>query len=402
MIRPAVRAIALGLSLGSAPAWAADAVKVGVLSDMSGVFASIDGPGSVLAAQMAIEDFGGEVLGKKIELVSADHQNKPDIGSAIATRWFDRDGVDLIVDLPNSSVALAVQSLGKDRKKMVIVSGAGSPDLSGKACSPTAIHWTWDTYSIARGTANAVLDQGGKDWFFITADYAFGHAIERDTSDVVKARGGSIVGTVRAPFNTPDFSSFLLQAQSSKASTIGLANAGSDAINTIKQAQEFAIGQDGRQKVVALSFFVTDVHALGLTQAKGLVFTDGFYWDRTEATRAWSKRFFERQKAMPTMAQAGVYSAVLHYLRAVAAVQSKDALPVITKMRDMAVIDFFAEEGVIRADGRMVHDLYLVQVKQPSESRYAWDYYKILGTIAGKDAFRPLSESECPLVKKLN
>ena len=399
MVRPVMWMIAFMLTMWAAPAGAADTVKIGILTDMSGVFSSIDGPGSVLAAQMAIEDFGGEVLGTKIDLISADHQNKPDIGSAIATRWFDIDRVDVILDLPNSSVALAVQSVGKDRKKVVIVSGAGSGELTGKACSPTGIHWTWDTYSFARGTANAVVDQGGKDWFFITADYAFGHAIERDTSDVVRARGGSVVGAVRAPFNTPDFSSFLLQAKSSKADIIGLANAGSDAINTIKQAQEFAIGHDGRQKLVPLSFSIADTHALGLQKAQELVFTDAFYWDRTEAARAWSKRFFERQKAMPTKEQAGVYSAVLHYLKAVSAVQNKDPLAVIAKMRETPVHDFFAENGVLRPDGRMVHDLYLMQVKKPSESKYPWDYSTIVATITGKDAFRPLDQSECPLIK---
>jgi len=399
MIRPAMTMIALAVTLTAAPARAMEGVKIGILTDISGVFSSTNGPGSVLAAQMAIQDFGGKVLGTKIDLVSADHQNKADIASAIATRWFDTEGVDVAIDLPNSSVALAVQSIGKDRKKIVIVSGAGVGDLTGKFCSPTGIHWTWDTYSFARATANAIVDQGGKDWFFITADYAFGHASERATSEFVRARGASVLGAVRAPFNTSDFSSFLLQAKASKATIIALANGGSDAINSIKQAREFAIGEDGREKLVPLSFSISDTHALGLEKAKDLIFTDAFYWDRTEATRAWSKRFFEHQKTMPTKEQAGVYSAVLHYLKAVAAVQHKDPHAVIAKMRETPVVDFFAENGVVRPDGRMVHDLYLMQVKKPSESKYPWDYSTIIAIISGRDAFRPLDQSECPLVK---
>jgi branched-chain amino acid transport system substrate-binding protein len=377
---------------------AADGVKIGVLTDMSGPLSAIDGPGAVIAAQMAVEDFGGKALGQKIELVSADHQNKADIGSSIAARWVDVESVDMITDLPNSSVALAVQNIGRDRKKIVIVSGAGSPDLSGKACSPTGIHYTWDTYSVAKGTANALMDAGGKTWFFLTADYAFGHAIERDTADTVKARGGTIAGAVRAPFNTPDFSSFLLQAQGSKAEVIALANAGSDAINSIKQAQEFGLSKDGRQKVVALSFFITDAHSLGLETAKGLLLTTAFYWDHDAASRAWSKRFFERHKAMPTDAQAGVYSAVTHYLKAVEAAKTKDSGAVMAKMRATPINDFFATNGKIREDGRMVHDLYLVQVKTPSESTYPWDYFKIVRTIPGDQAFKPMQPSDCPLV----
>jgi branched-chain amino acid transport system substrate-binding protein len=399
MIRRTMVIVAVMLILQAAPAMAVDPVKIGVLSDMSGVFQSIDGPGSVLAAQMAIEDFGGEVLGKKIDLVSADHQNKVDIGSAIAGRWFDIDGVDLIIDIPNSSVALAVQSVGKDRKKMVIISGAGSSDLTGKSCSPTGIHWTWDSDSYARATANAVVDRGGKDWFFIIADYAFGHSIERATSAAVRTYGGSVVGSVRAPFNTSDFSSFLLQAKSSKAAIIGLGNAGSDVINSIKQAREFDVGQDGSQRLVPLSFGIVDVHALGLQQAQDLLFTDAFYWDRTEATRAWSRRFFERQKAMPTKEQAGVYSATMHYLKAVAAVQKKDALAVIAKMRETPIHDFFAENGVLRPDGLMVHDLYLLQVKKPTETKYPWDYATIAATIKGDDAFASMNASECSLIR---
>src|SRR5262245_1823126 len=400
MCRPlAAAALGFGLLLtGSVVANAADEVKIGVLTDMSGVLSAIDGPGALLAAQMAIEDFGGKVLGKKIELVSADHQNKVDIGQAIAARWFDVEGVDMITDLPNSSVALAVQNVGKNKKKVVIVSGAGTTDLTGTACSPTGIHWTRDTYAIARGTANAVMDAGAKSWFFITADYAFGHAIERDSADTVRSRGGTVVGNVRAPFNTADFSSFLLQAQNSNADTIALANAGSDATNSIKQAKEFGLTKDGRRQVIALSFFITDAHSLGLEAAKGLVATTGFYWDRNDATRAWSKRFFNVHKAMPTMTQAGVYSATMHYLKAVDAAKTKDADTVITKMREMPVNDFFASNGQIRPDGRMVHDLYLVQVKPPEESKYPWDYYKVLRTIPGDQAFRALLPSECPLV----
>jgi branched-chain amino acid transport system substrate-binding protein len=390
--------IATSIFLSCGPSSGQEGVKIGILTDMAGVLSSIDGPGSVIAARMAVEDFGGKVLGKPIEIVEADHQNKADIGSAIARQWFDAEGVDVLADLPNSSVVLAVQSLAKERKKIILVSGAGTPDLSGKACSPTGIHWTWDTYGIARGTATAIQPDRDNSWFFITADYAFGHAIERDAADTVKEKGGKVLGAVRAPFNTPDFSSFLLQAQNSKAEFVALANAGSDAINSIKQAQEFGLTRDGRQKLVALSFFITDAHALGLQAAKDLIFTTAFYWDRDDASRAWSKRFFERHKAMPTMAQAGVYSSLTHYLKAVDVVKTKDSTKVMAKMRETPVQDFFAQGGKVREDGRMVHDLYLMQVKKPGDAKYPWDYYKLVRTIPGDQAFRPLRPSACPLV----
>jgi branched-chain amino acid transport system substrate-binding protein len=393
-------AAALFLGAGAAGAQMSDnVVKIGILNDQSGIYADLAGPGSVEAARMAVEDFGGKVNGVPIEIVFADHQNKPDVGSAIVNRWIDVEQVDAVMDVPTSSVALAVQEITKNKNRVHVVSTGASSDLTGKACSPTGIHWTYDTYSLANGTGRAVVQQGGDTWFFLTADYAFGHALERDTAAVVKSSGGKVVGQVRHPFPNQDFSSFLLQAQASKAKIIGLANAGGDTINSIKQAREFGIVQGG-QKLAGLLIFLTDVHSLGLEVAQGLLFTDGFYWDLNDDTRKFSKRFFERRKAMPTMAQAGVYSAVAHYLKAVRDAKSDEAKSVVAKMKATPVNDFFAKNGKIREDGRMVHDMYLVEVKSPKESKAPWDYLKVLRTIPGDQAFRPLNESECPLVKK--
>ena len=375
-----------------------DTVKIGVLTDQNGVFSALAGRGSVVAARMAVEDAGGMVLGKKVEVVDADHQNKADVGAQIARQWFDVDGVDMVIDMPNSSVVLAVQQLAREKNRVSIASAAGTADLTGKACSPTGIHWTWDTYAAAASTGRAIVEDGGKSWFFLTADYAFGHAMEADVARIVNAQGGKVAGGVRHPTNTSDFSSFLLQAQASGADVIALANGGSDTSNSIKQAQEFGLTK--KMKMAALAIFITDVHAIGPQAAQGLLLTTAFYWDRTPESRAWSKRFFEKHGAMPTMSQAGVYSAVTHYLNAIAAAKTDDAMPVVAKMKQTPINDMFATGGKIRDDGRMVHDMYLVQVKAPGEVKQPWDYYKVLRTVKGDDAFRPLSESDCPLVKK--
>ena len=375
-----------------------DAVRIGVLTDMNGNLASLSGKGSVVAATMAVEDFGGKVLDKKIEIVSADHQNKADIGTQIANKWIDVEGVDMIIDVPNSSVALAVQEVAKQKNRVFIASAAGTAALTGKACSPTGIHWTWDTYAAAVSTAKAIVDEGSKNWFFLTADYAFGHAMEADVSRIVKAQGGKVAGSVRHPTNTSDFSSFLLQAQASGADVMALANGGSDTSNSLKQAQEFGLTK--KFKIAALAIFITDVHALGPQAAQGLLLTTAFYWDRTPESRAWSKRFFERHGAMPTMSQAGVYSAVMHYLMAIAAAKTDQAAPVVASMKAAPINDMFATNGKIREDGRMVHDMYLVQVKAPADVKQPWDYYKVLRTVKGDEAFRSLSESDCPLIKK--
>jgi len=375
-----------------------DAVKLGVLNDMSSLYADISGAGSVEAARMAIADFGGTVNGKKIELISADHQNKPDVGSAIANQWFDNDGVDAIVDVPTSSVALAVQQIARTKGKVFLISGAASSDLTGKACSPTSVHWTYDTVALANGTGSAVVKAGGDTWFFLTADYAFGHALERDTSKVVEASGGKVVGKVRAPLNTADFSSFLLQAQASKAKIIGLANAGGDTINSIKQAGEFGIVEGG-QNLAGLLVFITDIHSLGLQAAHGLQLTEAFYWDQNDQTRAWSKRCLDKMKREPSMVQAGVYGAVTHYLNAIKATGSDDGPTVVKQMKVMPVNDFMTKNGKIREDGRLVRDMYLFEVKAPSESKGAWDYYKQIAVIPGEEAFKLPGPNECPLVK---
>ncbi len=376
-----------------------DVVKLGVLNDQSGVYADLAGHGSVEAARMAVEDFGGTVLGKSIEVISADHQNKPDVGANIVNQWIDVDQVDAVVDVPTSSVALAVQEITRQKNRVHLNSTGGTSDLTGKACSPTTAHWTYDTFALANGTGRAVVQDGGESWFFLTADYAFGHALERDTAAAVEAAGGQVLGTVRHPFPNNDFSSFLLQAQASGSNVIGLANAGGDTINAIKQAREFGITQAG-QRLAGLLIFLSDIHSLGLETAQGLVLTTGFYWDLDDETRAWSKRFAERNNGrMPTMVQAGVYSAVLHYLRAIEAAGTDEAKAVMAKMKELPIDDFFAKNGKLRQDGRMVHDMYLVQVKTPEESKGPWDYYKILRTIPGDEAFRPLQDGNCPLVQ---
>jgi branched-chain amino acid transport system substrate-binding protein len=393
-------ALAVVLGCGAASAQAKDdVIKIGVLNDMSGLYSDLSGQGAVVAAKMAVEDFGAAAKGMKVEIVSADHQNKPDVGSNIARTWFDRDNVDVIVDVPTSSVALAVNEIAREKNKVFLVSGAAASDLTGPKCSPNTVHWTYDTWALANGTGKAMVKTGGDTWFFITADYAFGKALERDTSEVVQANGGKVLGSVRTPFPGTDFSSFLLQAQASKAKVIGLANAGGDTINSIKQAAEFGITQGG-QSLAGLLVFVSDVHALGLQTAQGLVLTESFYWDQNDASRAFAKRFAPQFKnLMPTMVQAGVYSAVLHYLKAVEALKDdEDGKAVVTKMKELPTDDPLFGKGTIRQDGRHIHDMYLFEVKKPSESKGAWDYYKLRATIPAAEAFRPLKDGGCPLV----
>jgi branched-chain amino acid transport system substrate-binding protein len=395
-----VFAIAAGLTLSAAASaeMSGDVVKIGVVSDMSGLYADIGGPGSVEAARMAIADFGGSVNGAKIELISADHRNKPDVGSAIATRWFGSDGVDAIVDVPNSSVALAVQEVARTRNKVLLISGAAASDLTGKTCSPTSVHWTYDTLALANGTGAALVKAGGDTWFFITADYAFGHNLERDTSRVVEEYGGIVLGSVLAPLDTADFSSYLLQAQNSKAKVIGLANAGGDTINSIKQAGKFGIVEGG-QKLAGLLVFISDIDSLGLQAAQGLQLTSAFYWDQDDATRAWSKRFMGEMKREPTMVQAGVYGAIMHYLAAIKATGSDDGPTVVKQMKATPVNDFMTKNGKIREDGTLVRDMYLFEVKKPSESKGPWDYYKQIAVIPGEEAFKLPGPNQCPLVK---
>ena len=398
----------LGLTLGALLALSGAAgaqisdgvVKIGVLNDQSSLYADLTGQGSVVAARMAIEDFGAAAKGLKVEVIFADHQNKADVGSQIARQWYDAEKVDAILDVPNSAVALAVNQVTRDKGKAFIVSGAASSDLTGKACSPNTVHWTYDTWALANGTANAIVKTGGDTWFFITADYAFGHALERDVEAVVLKNGGKVLGKVRHPLNTQDFSSFLLQAQASKAKIIGLANAGGDTTNSIKQGAEFGIVRGG-QNFAGLLVFLTDVHALGLEKAQGLIFTESFYWDSNERTRAFAKRFAERNRGVhPTMIHAGVYAGTLHYLKAVEALKSDDGTKVIARMKEMPTDDPLFGKGTIRADGRKIHDMFLYEVKKPSESKGAWDYYKLRSTIPAAQAFRPIEQGECPLVKK--
>ncbi|HEX9275201.1 MAG TPA: ABC transporter substrate-binding protein [Casimicrobiaceae bacterium] len=401
-INRSLLALAIGalFAAGAAQAQISDGVvKIGVLSDMSSLYADLDGAGSVLAAQMAVEDFGAAAKGMKVEIISADHQNKPDVGSAVARQWFDTDKVDLITGTTNSGVALAVNNVTKDKGKAFIVSGAASSDLTGKACSPNTIHWTYDTWMLGNGTGSAILKSGGDTWFFLTADYAFGYALERDTESVVLKNGGKVLGKVRAPLNTQDFSSFLLQAQASKAKIIGLANAGGDTRNSVKQAAEFGIVKGG-QNLAGLLVFIQDVHALGLNTAQGLIFTETFYWDMNDQTRAFTKRFIARNKGIyPSMIHAGVYSGVTHYLKAIEALKSDDGTKVIAKMKEMPTDDPLFGKGTVRADGRKIHPAYLFEVKKPAESKGPWDYYKTRATIPADQAFRPLKDGECPLVK---
>lgn len=392
-------AAAAALMSGSALAQDKIDVKLGVLNDRSGTYADLSGEGSVVAAKMAVEDFKAADKGINVEVISADHQNKPDIGSSIARQWYDQDGVDVILDVPTSSVALAVAEITKEKNKIFMNSGAGSSDLTGKACSPNTVHWTYDTWALANGTGSAMVKAGGDSWFFLTADYAFGHALERDTGAVVEKAGGKVLGSVRHPFPGQDFSSFLLQAQSSGAKVIGLANAGADTTNAIKQAAEFGIVQGG-QKLAGLLTFVTDVKALGLSTAQGLVLTEAFYWDQNDGTREFSKRFAERHGgAMPTMVHAGVYASVLHYLKAVEATKGKDTAAVMAKMKETPSDDPLFGKGEVRADGRHVHDMYLFEVKKPEESTADWDLYKTVATIPAAEAFRPLADGGCNLVQ---
>ena len=398
--RIATAIAALGLIAGAAQAQISDnVVKIGVLTDMSGAYSDLAGSGAVVAVQMAVEDFKAKDKPNfAIEVVAADHQNKGDIASSKAREWFDRDKVDVVVDLVTTSTALAAMKVAKDKNKIALVSGAASTLITNENCNDVTVHWTYDTYALANGTAKAVVKQGGKTWFFLTADYAFGQSLEKDASAVVLANGGKVLGEVRHPFPGTDFSSYLLKAQASGAQIIGLANAGTDTTNSIKQAAEF--GVTPKQSLAGLLMFITDVHSLGLKATQGMYLTTGFYWDMNAETRAWSQRFFERQKKMPTMVQAGDYSAVMHYLQAVKAAGTDDTQKVMAAMKKAKVNDFFAKNGYIRDDGRMVHDMYLAQVKKPDESKYPWDYYSIRQTIPAAEAFQPLSLSKCSLVKK--
>jgi branched-chain amino acid transport system substrate-binding protein len=391
---------ALALSTAARAEFTGKKIKIGVLNDQSGLYSDLAGAGSVLAAKMAAEEMGGKIGDATIEVVAADHQNKPDVGAGIARQWIDTDGVDVIVDVPTSSVALAVAQIVKEKNKVFLASGPGSSDLTGKACSPNTVHWTYDTYALAHTTGTAEVQAGGKTWFFLTADYAFGQALERDTTAVVKASGGEILGGVKHPLNTTDFSSFLLQAQASKAQVIGLANAGGDTINSIKAASEFGIVKGG-QKLAGLLVFINDIHSLGLQTAQGLLLSESFYWDRDAKTRAWSKKWSEKVGGgkEPSMVQAGVYAAVLHYLKAVKALKSDaDGKAVVEEMKKMHTDDPLFGKGVIRVDGRKLHPMYLYEVKKPSESKGEWDLYKLIKEVPAEQAFRPLSEEkECPL-----
>jgi branched-chain amino acid transport system substrate-binding protein len=374
-------------------------VKVGVIEDMSGVYADITGKGAVTAAQMAVEDFGGKVLGVPVEVIFADHQNKADLGGSIARKWFDTEKVDAILDVASSSPALAALEVAKEKKKIITLSSPGSIRITNEACGPYVAHWAYDTYAIANSTGRALMQQGFDSWYFITADYAFGQGLETETGTVVKKLGGKVMGSTKHPVGTADFASVLLTAQGSKAKVVALANAGGDTINSIKQAAEFGLTQGG-QKLATLGGFINDVHGLGLKEAQGMTITEATYWDMNDDTRKWSQRFFERVKAMPNMLQTGTYSSVLHYLKAVEAAGTDETEAVMAKMRELPVNDVFYKNGKIREDGRMVHDMNLFEVKKPQESKGPWDYYKLLATIPADQAFQPLSESKCPLVKK--
>lgn len=373
-------------------------IRIGVLTDLSGTYAQLAGPGSVLAARMAVEDFGAAARGMKVEIVSGDHQNKPDVGAAIAREWYDKERVDAIVDVPTSSVALAVHEITRERNKVFLVSGAASSDLTGGKCSPNTVHWTYDTWALANGTGSVIVLTGGKTWTFLTADYAFGHALERDTEAAVLKTGGLITQKIRHPFPTQDFSSFLRQAQASKSKIIGLANAGADTINAIKQGASLGLARSGQQ-FAGMLVFITDVHSLGLDTAQGLMLTSAFYWDLTPKTRAWSKRFFDKQKQMPTMVHAGVYGSVLHYLKAIEALRTHDGARVVAKMKELPTNDPLFGYGRIRRDGRKLHRMHLFEVKRPSESRAPWDYYKLRGIIPADQAFRTEKDGGCVLTK---
>ena len=392
---------AAGLIALAAPAqaqYSGNVIKIGVLTDMSGLYSDLGGQGSVEAAKMAIADFGGKVNGMPVQIISADHQNKADVASSKAREWVDQQGVDMMTDLLNSAVGIAVGKLTKEKNFIAINVGAASTALTNAECTAHQVHYAYDTYAVANGTAGAIVKQGGKSWFILTADYAFGHSLEADTEKVVKDGGGEIKGKVRHPLSASDFSSFLLQAQSSKAQIIGLANAGGDTINTIKAASEFGITKN--QSLAGLLVFITDIHSLGLKTTQGLLLTDGWYWDLNDDTRKFGRRYFAKMKKMPTMVQAGVYSATLTYLKAVSEAKTDDRDKVMAQMKKMKINDMFAKNGYIRADGRMVHDMYLMQVKKPEESKYPWDYYHVKATIPAEQAFQPLSLSKCALVKK--
>lgn len=388
----------LASTMLAAPAFAQDAkpLKIGVLTDLNSVYSDIGGKGNIEAAKMAIEDFGGQMFGKPIELVSAD-ATKPDVAATLARKWWEQENVDAIIDMPTSATALAVMELSKQFEKPLLITDAASSDITGKACSPYTAHWTYDTYSNAHTVGDAMVKQGGDSWYFVTVDYAFGHSIEKDVSEVVKAAGGKVLGASRHPINTPDFSSYLLQAQQSKAKVIGMANGGGDTINLIKQAGEFGITAGG-QNLAGIVMFISDVHSLGLKVAQGLIITEGYYWDKDDRSREFGKKFFARMNRMPTMNQASTYSATMHYLKAVKAVGARDTKPVMAKMREMPVRDYFTQNGVLREDGRMVHSMLLLQVKKPEESKYPWDYYKVLAEVPGDQVFRPLKDGGCPLV----
>ena len=376
-----------------------DSVKIGVLTDMSGVYADYGGPGAVAAAKLAVQDFGGKMFGKPIEVVNADHQNKPDIAKNITQQWFDRDGVDMTVENLNSAVALTVQALGKEKNKITIVTGAATARMTNEDCAPgTGIHYLMDTIALSNVVGKAIVKDGGDSWFFLTADYAFGHSLEKDTGDVVKAAGGTVKGAVRHPLSTGDFSSFLLQAQSSGAKVVGLANAGGDTVNSIKAAAEFGLTK--KQNLAALLMLLTDVHAIGLNTAQGLYLTEGWYWDLNPETRAWAQKYEAVMKKKPNSNHASVYSSTMHYLKAIQAAGTDDTAAVMKKMQETPINDMFAKNGKLRADGRMVHDMYLFQVKKPSESKGPWDYYNLKGTIKGEDAFQPLAQSRCPAFAK--
>lgn len=394
-------AVALTVMAGVAHAQGTgDVIRIGILNDQSGPYADVGGKGSAVAAKLAVEEFGGKLLGKRIEVIAADHQNKPDIASAIARQWIDNENVDVIADGAGSSASLAIQQVTRDKGKIFIASGPASSDFTGKACSPTGFHFTYDTYALANGTARALVKQGGDTWFFLTADYAFGHALERDTSAFVVAGGGKVLGSVKLPLNTSDFSSALLQAQASKAKVIGLANAGADTINSIKQAAEFGVVRGG-QRLAGLLVFIADVQALGLQTAQGLVITNSFYWDLTDKTRAWTQRYMAQNDGrVPTMIHAGTYSGVLHYLRAAKAANSTDPKVIAVKMHEMPVNDMYNEDIRIRPDGRVLHKMFLMQVKSPTESKSKYDYYKLLAETPGDQAFRPMGEGQCPYLKK--
>ena len=394
-------ALATGMSAANAQQGklSDDVVKIGVLTDMSGVYAEYGGPGAVMAAKMAVEDFGGKMFGKEIQVVSADHQNKPDIAKNVTLQWFDRDKVDMTVENLNSGVALAVTALGKEKNKITIVNGAASARLTNEDCAPgTGVHYLMDTIALGNVLGKAIVKDGGDSWFFLTADYAFGHSLEKDTGEVVKAAGGKVLGAVRHPLSTGDFSSFLLQAQTSGAKVIGLANAGGDTVNSIKSAAEFGITK--KQNLAALLMLLTDVHAVGLKTAQGLYLTEAWYWDLNPETRAWSAKYEERMKKKPNSNHASVYSATMHYLNAVKAAGTDETAAVMKKMRDTPINDMFAKNGKLREDGRMVHDMYLFQVKTPAESKAPWDYYKLKATVKGDDAFQSLANSRCPAFKK--